>query len=82
MASAASPIARYIVIHHDGAWRINLHNLYYGPYDDRDAAITAAATTAREASQSGHRAQVILATDRSTFRTLWDSEDPQDVSDA
>lgn len=67
------PIARYIVLQHDGAWRINLNNLYYGPYEDRDMAVTTAAKTAREASLTGHRAQVLLATERGMFRLLWDS---------
>ena len=74
-AAPKSPIARYIVLQHDGAWRINLNNLYYGPYEDRDAAVTTAARTAREASLTGHRAQVLLATDRGMFRLLWDSAD-------
>jgi hypothetical protein len=67
------PVARYIVIHHDGAWRINLANLYYGPYESREAAVTAALATAKDAQAQGHHALVMAAEERGLFTTLWDS---------
>ncbi|MCP1468863.1 hypothetical protein J3E64_000534 [Sphingobium sp. OAS761] len=68
------PHARYIVLHHDGAWKINLNNKYYGPFDTQAAAVDSATDTAREASRAGHPASVLLM--RGTqFDTLWSSVD-------
>ncbi len=79
--TAQPPIARYIVLEHDGAWRINLNNLYYGPYEDRETAVTTAAQTALEASNAGHHAQVLLATAHGMFRLLWDSAQAIEADD-
>lgn len=45
------PHARYIVLHHDGAWKINLNNSYYGPFATQAAAVESATATARHASE-------------------------------
>ena len=66
------PHARYIVLHHDDAWKINLDNKYYGPFATQAAAVASASDTARKASEGGYPASVLLmkGTD---FETLWTS---------
>lgn len=64
------PPARYIVLHHDGAWKINLDNRYFGPFATQEAAVAMATNTAREASEGGYPASVVLMRG-ATFETLW-----------
>lgn len=66
------PHARYIVLEHEGVWKINLDNRYYGPFPTREAAVDSATDTARQASEGGYPASVLLmkGTD---FETLWSS---------
>lgn len=66
------PHARYIVLHHDGAWKINLNNIYYGPFATRDAALESATDTARKASEGGYPASV-LTMEEGDFQTMWTS---------
>ena len=64
------PHARYIVLQHEGAWKINLDNRYYGPFATQEEAVASATGTARQASESGYPASVLLM--RGTaFETLW-----------
>ena len=64
------PHARYIVLQHEGVWKINLDNRYYGPFPTREAAVESATATARKASEAGYAASVLLM--RGTnFETLW-----------
>lgn len=66
------PHARYIVLAHDGVWKINLDNTYYGPFATQAAAVESATDTARKASEGGYPASVLLM--RGTeFETLWTS---------
>ncbi len=68
--SAPLPHARYIVLQHDGAWKINLDNRYFGPFPTQDAAVAMATDTARKAGEGGYPASVLLM--RGTeFDTLW-----------
>jgi hypothetical protein len=67
------PHARYIVLHHDNAWKINLDNRYYGPFATKEAAIGSATDTARKASDAGYPASVLLMAD-GAFDTLWSSD--------
>lgn len=67
------PHARYIVLHHDGAWKINLDNRYFGPFATREAALDSATETARKAGEAGYPASVLLMTD-GRFDTHWSSE--------
>ena len=64
------PHARYIVLHHDGAWKINLNNTYYGPFATRDAALESATDTARKANEGGYPASV-LTMEEGDFQTMW-----------
>lgn len=67
------PHARYIVVSHDGVWKINLDNRYYGPFPTSQAAIESATQTARGAADAGYPASVLLM-EGTSFRTLWSSE--------
>ncbi|WP_176592674.1 DUF2188 domain-containing protein [Sphingobium sp. EM0848] len=75
----ALPHARYIVLEHEGVWKINLDNRYYGPFPTRETAVESATGTAQKASEAGYPASVLLM--RGTkFETLWTSvadADPQ-----
>lgn len=71
--SAPLPHARYIVLEHEGVWKINLDNRYYGPFATADAAIDSATATARKAAEGGYPASVLLMRGTS-FDTLWTSE--------
>lgn len=69
----ALPHARYIVVEHEGAWKINLDNKYYGPFATSDEAVASATQTAQKAQGAGYPASVLLmkGTD---FETIWTSE--------
>lgn len=69
----ALPHARYIVVEHEGAWKINLDNKYYGPFATKDEAVASATQTAQKAQDAGYPASVLLmkGTD---FETMWTSE--------
>ncbi|MET0372440.1 MAG: DUF2188 domain-containing protein [Sphingobium sp.] len=73
------PHARYIVLEHEGVWKINLDNRYYGPFPTRDAAVESATNTARQAANGGYPASV-LHLDGTSFNTLWTSEPTSDGS--
>ena len=64
------PHARYIVLHHEGVWKINLDNRYYGPFETKDAAVDSATDTARKAGAAGYPASVLLMAEGS-FELLW-----------
>ncbi|HEX7742120.1 MAG TPA: DUF2188 domain-containing protein [Sphingobium sp.] len=67
------PHARYIVLEHEGAWKINLDNRYYGPFPTREAAVESATDTARKASEGGYPATVLLMRG-AQFETLWTNQ--------
>jgi hypothetical protein len=66
------PHARYIVLEHEGVWKINLDNRYYGPFPTQAAAVESATGTARKANEGGYPASVMLM-QGSAFETLWTS---------
>ena len=67
------PHARYIVLEHEGVWKINLDNRYYGPFPTQEAAVESATGTARKASEGGYPASVLLM--RGTqLETLWTNQ--------
>jgi hypothetical protein len=70
------PHARYIVLEHEGVWKINLDNRYYGPFPTRDAAVENATGTARKAAEGGYPASVLLM-QGTRFETLWTNQDDQ-----
>jgi hypothetical protein len=70
------PHARYIVLEHEGVWKINLDNRYYGPFPTQDAAVENATGTARKAAEGGYPASVLLM-QGTRFETLWTNQDDQ-----
>ena len=66
--------ARYIVMHHDGQWKINLDNRYYGPCTSREAAVDMAIDTARKAVSGGYAASVLVM-EGGQFERVWSSEE-------
>lgn len=66
------PHARYIVLEHEGAWKINLDNKYYGPFPTKEQAVASATDTAQKAAAGGYPASVLLMVG-SSFDTLWTS---------
>lgn len=74
MSSIQTPLphARYIIVPHEGVWKINLDNRYYGPFDTLALAQASAIETARKASESGYPASVLLM-QGAAFATLWSS---------
>ncbi|MDO7836914.1 DUF2188 domain-containing protein [Sphingobium sp. HBC34] len=68
------PHARYIVLHHEGVWKINLDNKYYGPFPTQAQAVDSATATARQAAAGGYPASVLLM-QGTTFETLWTNQD-------
>jgi hypothetical protein len=66
------PHARYIVLEHEGVWKINLDNRYYGPFPTQAEAVESATGTARKAADSGYPASVLLM-QGTAFETLWSS---------
>jgi len=71
----ALPHARYIVLEHEGVWKINLDNKYYGPFATKAAAIESATGTAQKAVDAGYPASVLLMTG-TNFETMWSSPPP------
>lgn len=67
------PHARYIVLEHEGVWKINLDNKYYGPFATREAAVEAATGTAGKAADAGYPASVLLM-QGAAFETLWTNQ--------
>lgn len=72
LTASALPHARYIVVAHEGVWKINLDNRYFGPFTTRDEAVESATKTARQASESGYPASVLVM-EGAAFETVWDS---------
>lgn len=64
------PHARYIVLKHEGAWKINLDNKYYGPFPTQADATATATSGAQKAAGAGYPASVLLMKG-TTFETLW-----------
>ena len=62
---------RYIVLEHDGQWKINLNNRYYGPLATRDEAVRHAIETARQAGALGYDACVMVMVGTTEFETVW-----------
>ncbi|MCC4233514.1 DUF2188 domain-containing protein [Sphingobium soli] len=69
------PHARYIVLQHEGVWKINLDNKYYGPFPTQAQAVDSASGTARKAADAGYPASVMVMTG-TDFETVWTSVQP------
>ena len=66
------PHARYIVLEHEGVWKINLDNTYYGPFPTQGQAVASATATAEKAAAAGYPASVLIMRGTS-FDTAWTS---------
>jgi len=62
---------QYIVVRHQGQWKISHEGKHHGPYDTQRAAIRAAVDAAHKAGQQGHDAQVLVQGEDNKFRTEW-----------
>jgi hypothetical protein len=62
---------QYIVVLHNGEWKINHEGKHYGPYTTQRLAIRAAVDAAHKAGQQGHDAQVLVQGQDNKFRTEW-----------
>lgn len=67
------PHARYIVLHHEGVWKINLNNAYYGPFATQAQAVDSATGTAQKAAGDGYPASVLVM-QGTAFETVWTTE--------
>ena len=63
--------AQYVVVKHQGEWKISFNQKRYGPYRTQGEAIKAAVDTAHKAGKLGHDAQVLVQGEDNKFRTEW-----------
>jgi hypothetical protein len=63
--------AQYVVVVHQGQWKITLNGQHYGPYGSQQAAIRVAVDAAHKAGGSGFDAQVLIQGENNQFRTEW-----------
>jgi hypothetical protein len=64
---------KYLVIFHEGQWKISHDERQDGPYVSERAAITAAVARARVAAKRGRRTKVMVQEDGDSFREEWNS---------
>jgi hypothetical protein len=64
---------KYLVIFHEGQWKISHDERQDGPYVSERAAITAAVARARIAAKRGRRTKVMVQEDGDSFREEWNS---------
>jgi hypothetical protein len=63
--------AQYIVVLHQGSWKISHNGNHYGPYNTQREAIKSAVEAAHQAGRQGHDAQVLVQGTDNKFRTEW-----------
>ena len=63
--------AQYVVVRHEGQWKISFESKHYGPYQTQTDAIRAAVDAAHDAGSKGHDAQVLVQATNNQFRTEW-----------
>lgn len=63
--------AQYIVVRHNGEWKISFNGKHYGPYSTQQAAIRAAVDAAHDSGGKGVDAQVMVQGVNNEFRTEW-----------
>ena len=51
---------QYIVLEHDGAWKIRFEGRHFGPYPNERAAVHAAIEAAERAPRSGYEPRVMV----------------------
>lgn len=62
---------QYVVVFHNGEWKVNFNDKYYGPYATQKLAISAAIGSAHAAGAKGLDAQVLVQGSDNRFRTEW-----------
>ena len=63
--------AHYVVVSHQGNWKVSHGGKHLGPYKTQAEAVLAAVDAAHKAGQQGHEAQVIVQGTAGSFRTEW-----------
>lgn len=64
-------LAKYVVVLHEGQWKISFDGKHYGPYGTQKAAIRAAVDAAQDSGKKGNNAQVLIQGTNNQFRTEW-----------
>lgn len=62
---------QYVVVQHQGEWKISLNGEHHGPYATQKLAIRAAVDAAHKEGQAGRDAQVLIQGQNNQFRTEW-----------
>ncbi len=62
---------QYVVVIHNGEWKVNFNGKHYGPYETQKLAISAAIGSAHTAGKKGNDAQVLVQGTDNKFRTEW-----------
>jgi hypothetical protein len=62
---------QYVVVLHQGEWKISHEGKHYGPYRTQADAIKAAVKSAHTSGENGHNAQVLVQGKDNKFRTEW-----------
>jgi hypothetical protein len=52
--------AQYIVVEHDGLWKVKFEGRHFGPYENQRAAVHAAIEAAERAPKSGYEPRVMV----------------------
>ena len=71
---------QYIVLEHDGGWKIRFEGQHFGPYPSERAAVFAAIEAAERAPKSSYEARVMVQSRLSGQLTVvWSYGDPHPV---
>jgi len=63
----------FIVARQDGQWKVSFHGTEQGPFTDKDEAIAAAISAARDAHAEGKEVEVLVQDIESNFHKAWSS---------
>jgi ribosomal protein S11 len=61
-------VARFHVLHHEGAWAVRKDREVYGPFATQQAAVAHAAKAACHASEYGVRTHIVVHAGRGRYR--------------
>ena len=68
---------QYIVLEHDGVWKIRFEGRHFGPYANERAAVHAAIEAAERAPKSGYDPRVMVQSSLTgQLRVEWTCGDP------
>lgn len=69
--------AQYVVVLHEGEWKVSFDGRHYGPYATQAAAIEAAIGSASAVDRRGQEAEVLVQGANKMFHTEWTNwQDP------